>query len=202
MVRKLAHEPKQKQDTESGEKCVGKAVARGIVPVQRVVELERESGDRPVEVVFQRPIACKPGERIGTLAELREQNACIGVLQKIRGGASRRNECETGNQHQKQPDPPPFHRGSIRNERSFGAVEYSEMWQLEPTTEVHREIEEKGNGDVKRLLRQLRGWIEEGGHDDLALARGVIEQGYSEELAWWAVKEAYMRDIDEHQHTG
>jgi hypothetical protein len=72
-------------------------------------------------------------------------------------------------------------------------------WQLDPPSEVAQEIDRVGSGETKSLIRDVRRWIEEGEHDDIALARAVIERGHSEEYAWWLVKESRMREVDEAQ---
>lgn len=47
-----------------------------------------------------------------------------------------------------------------------------------------------------RLAEEVKSWIEDEDYDDLALARGIQEKGYSEDFSWWALKEIRMRMID------
>lgn len=68
-------------------------------------------------------------------------------------------------------------------------------WQLQPESVVESEIERHGKSEIKSLLNNVMSWIEGGEQDDLALARAVIDRGFSEEFAWWLVKEARMREV-------
>lgn len=69
-------------------------------------------------------------------------------------------------------------------------------WQIPPPPEITDEISEIGDSKLKPVLVEIMGWIEGGEQEDLAMARTLIDRGYSEELAWWLVKEARMREVD------
>lgn len=47
------------------------------------------------------------------------------------------------------------------------------------------------------LSDEVQGWIEDQDFDDIALARGIQEKGYSEPFSWWALKEIRMRMVDQ-----
>lgn len=70
-------------------------------------------------------------------------------------------------------------------------------WQLPPPAEIKEEVEDLEFLEFDRLASEVEGWITEDDYDDLALARGIQEKGYSEEFAWWALKEIRMRVVDQ-----
>ncbi|MFY9235104.1 MAG: hypothetical protein WAO58_11680 [Fimbriimonadaceae bacterium] len=70
-------------------------------------------------------------------------------------------------------------------------------WQLEPPAEITDEVQKLGLLEFNRLAGEVGSWIKEDDYDDLALARGIQEKGYSEEFSWWALKEIRMRVVDE-----
>jgi hypothetical protein len=72
-------------------------------------------------------------------------------------------------------------------------------WQLAPPQEVEPELEKMGEIELRSLMARVRGWVDAGEWDDLAIARGITEEGHSEEFSYWLLKEVRMREIDEHQ---
>jgi hypothetical protein len=69
-------------------------------------------------------------------------------------------------------------------------------WQLPPPPEIEKEVHDLGMFEFGRLAEEVKSWIEDEDYDDLALARGIQEKGYSEDFSWWALKEIRMRMID------
>jgi hypothetical protein len=69
-------------------------------------------------------------------------------------------------------------------------------WQLPPPPEIEEEVHKLGMFEFNGLESEVQNWIEQDDYDDLALARGIQEKGYSEEFAWWALKEIRMRMVD------
>lgn len=70
-------------------------------------------------------------------------------------------------------------------------------WQLEPPEEIQAEVEGLGMFEFGSLSDEVKGWIEDQDFDDIALARGIQEKGYSEPFSWWALKEIRMRMVDQ-----
>ncbi len=52
---------------------------------------------------------------------------------------------------------------------------------------------EIGEFKFRSLLAEVTDWIENGDWEDLALARGIMERGHSEEFSYWVIKEARVR---------
>lgn len=69
-------------------------------------------------------------------------------------------------------------------------------WQIPPPPEVQDQVSEIGASKLKPLLVEIMGWIEAGEQEDLAMGRALIDRGYSEDLSWWLIKEARMREVD------
>jgi hypothetical protein len=69
-------------------------------------------------------------------------------------------------------------------------------WQLPPPPEIEEQVEHLGLFEFNKLASEVEGWITDDDYDDLALARGIQEKGYSEAFSWWALKEIRMRMVD------
>lgn len=66
-------------------------------------------------------------------------------------------------------------------------------WNIEPNDAAKSELDRIGELEFRSLLAEVIDWIENGDWEDLALARGIMERGYSEEFSYWLVKEAHVR---------
>lgn len=62
-------------------------------------------------------------------------------------------------------------------------------FEVPPTPEVLAEIEAKGTS-FESLMREAKAYLEDGDVEDMALARMFIERGYTEDAAYWLVREA------------
>jgi len=62
-------------------------------------------------------------------------------------------------------------------------------YQVEPEPGVIEEIDRKGTS-FESLVREAKKYLEDPDVEDLALARMFIERGYTEETAYWLVREA------------
>ena len=69
-------------------------------------------------------------------------------------------------------------------------------WQIPPPHEIEDQVSDIGASKIKPLLGEIMGWMEAGEQEDLAMSRALIDRGYSEDLSWWLIKEARMREVD------
>lgn len=69
-------------------------------------------------------------------------------------------------------------------------------WQLPPPPDVAEEVDKLGLFEFNKLAAEVERWIGDDDYDDIALARGIQDKGYSEEFSWWALKEIRMRIAD------
>lgn len=74
---------------------------------------------------------------------------------------------------------------------------YDMSWQLAPPKEIEDEVKDLEFLEFDRLASEVGRWITEDDYDDLALAHGIKDKGYSEEFSWWALKEIRMRVLDQ-----
>lgn len=72
-------------------------------------------------------------------------------------------------------------------------------WQLTPPLEVRAELDAMGELELRGLMSEVKGWMDAGEWDDIAIARGICERGHSDDFSWWLLKEVRMRDLDEHE---
>ena len=72
-------------------------------------------------------------------------------------------------------------------------------WELYPPPTVESELQQMGEIELQSMLSEVKSWIQEGEWDDLAIARAIIDRGHSEDFSYWLLKEARMRDIEEHK---
>lgn len=73
-----------------------------------------------------------------------------------------------------------------------GGIVHSSMAQkyfVEPGPGMLDEIKEKGSS-FDSLMKEAKEYLEDPDVEDMALARMFIERGYSEETAYWLVREA------------
>ncbi len=69
-------------------------------------------------------------------------------------------------------------------------------WELDPPVEVRPELEHMGEMELRSLMREVREWEANPDFDDMSIARGIAERGYSEDFAWWPLKEMRMEGLD------
>ena len=73
------------------------------------------------------------------------------------------------------------------------SVQYNMAWNIEPNEAAKAELDRIGELEFRSLLAEVTDWIETGDWEDLALARGITDRGFSEEFSYWLVKEATVR---------
>ena len=66
-------------------------------------------------------------------------------------------------------------------------------YELEPDENVKAEIA-KGHLNVDALVKEALRYMNERDVDDVSLARMFIEQGCTEDVAYWLVREAEVRN--------
>jgi hypothetical protein len=67
-----------------------------------------------------------------------------------------------------------------------------EQFEVAPPAGVPEELE-RSKASFADLVREAVDYLEQPDVDDMALARMYIERGYSEDLAYWLVREAEVR---------
>jgi hypothetical protein len=65
-------------------------------------------------------------------------------------------------------------------------------YAVPPTPGVEEELA-RSSESYKHLVNEAVGFLDDPDVDDVALARMFIERGYSEELAYWLVREAEVK---------
>ena len=68
----------------------------------------------------------------------------------------------------------------------------NERFEIEPPPNVRGELE-RGSVSFAALVKEAMDYLNDADVDDMALARMYIERGYSEDLAYWLVREAEVR---------
>jgi predicted ATP-grasp superfamily ATP-dependent carboligase len=66
-------------------------------------------------------------------------------------------------------------------------------WNIEPNEAAKQELDRMNEFEFRSLMAEVTDWIENDDWEDLALARGITERGFSEEFSYWLVKEAHVR---------
>jgi len=68
----------------------------------------------------------------------------------------------------------------------------STRYEVAPTASVEAELM-RSDVPFETLMSESLGYLDDPDVNDMALARMYIERGYSEELAYWLVREAEVR---------
>jgi hypothetical protein len=72
-----------------------------------------------------------------------------------------------------------------------------QSYEIQPPDAI---VDEMGRAPVAKLLAEAVDYLKGGGEeiDDIALARMFIQRGYSEDFAYWLVREAEVRRAPGH----
>jgi hypothetical protein len=74
-------------------------------------------------------------------------------------------------------------------------------WQIEPDGAAKEELERIGEFELRSLMSEVHEWLDTGDWEDMAIARGIMDRGYSEPFAYWLLKEMQVRYVDEKRDT-